>query len=190
MNDNITGEVIKRGETCVIFTIHRNQLHSKEGVGMFLSVKTHPAVEDFMRTLSTYPGGQSEPLIVDASTVGRHWVPIGGAPLVAYQFVEKLDNYDAMLDDGDGRSYTMNHLGQPLLISDPDARRPLINLSFLRLRGVSEGGGVTFGIHGVHSLDQLRTMRDQLSGAVRKFYTKYLKPVDLSVICSTQELSI
>lgn len=187
MNE-ITGEVIKRGETCVIFTIHRNQLHSKEGVGMFLSVKTHPAVEDFMRSLSTYPGG-NDPITIDVGVVGRHWVPIGGNPLIAYNFVEKLRDLDEM-DSEDGRAYTLNHIGQPLLVSDPDARRPLINLSFLRLRGVSEGSGVTFGIHGVNSLDQLRSTRDQLSSAVRKFYTRYLKPVDLSVICSTQELSI
>jgi hypothetical protein len=62
-------------------------------------------------------------------------------------------------------------------------------MSFLRLAGTSEGNGVTFGVKGVYSLESLRNLRDKISASARQLYIEYLRPVDLTVTVSTQEMA-
>lgn len=173
--------IIKRGELCICFTMHRNLLHARDGVGLTLSVKTHPSVEEFMRQQSP----DSPPIEVKAA--GRHWVSLDKEhPLLAYRMAEKIPFVES---DDDTGCFSLDYLGNPLIITDDRHRKPLLNLSFLRLVGISEGAGVTFGIKGVQSLDSLKETRDNLSTACRRFYGRYLKPVDLTVMVSTQELN-
>lgn len=177
-----TGTIIKRGETVIQFTLHRNQSHSKDGVGLFMSVKTVPAVEDFMRQLSV----GLEPVEVKAA--GRYWIALDkDHPLTCYRLSEKIPIEQAD-DNGADNPFGFDYIGSPLLIPSDHYRKPILNLSFLRLVGISEGAGVSFGIKGVQSLDSLHQIQEDMSTACRKFYVRYLKPIDLTVMVSTQEI--
>lgn len=171
MSDEIELEaaVIKRGETCIITELRRNAL------GLQLRVKTHPAVELFMRGLSD-PSGSP----LDVTVSDRYWEPQKGQSLLAYRFAQPF------IPTGD---YTLEALGRPL-IEPEDRNSGHINLSFLRLIGISEGAGISFALKGVYSLDALRRMQDRLTYSQQQFYINYIRPVNCSVIVSSQEVQL
>jgi len=175
--------VIKRGEICIQTTLHRTHL------GLTISVKVHPTVEDFIRNLGS---GETQ----DVRIMGRHWQPIGTKPLEVWN----LASNPGRLQTDDGSYFRIDVPGYPLL--NPGGGRPDgegdpvptvgrgdLNLSFLRLVGASEGAGVEFGVKGVYTLDQCRQIRDRIVGSARRFYVNYLQPVDMTVMVSTQEIN-
>lgn len=174
-------QVVKSGEVCIQTLLSRRGRKSGDPNdwkgGMVLTVKTLPRVEEFIQSL----GNGS---VVDVGTVGRYWTPIIGK-LEAYN-IQPIPNQQSE----DGSVITFDMLGKPLISVDAEGREryPVINLSFLRLKGISEGAGVSFGIKGVYSLDELRKMKDKIVAAQRRFYVEYLRPVDLLVTVSTQEV--
>lgn len=171
-----TAEVIKRGETCIQVTLHRNS------TGLSVSTNVHPRVEEFFKALS----GNS-PELLDVGAYGRHWVPTkNGGVLKAYN-TQRLESGTFMMDDGS--VFNIENLGVPLL-SKNDNGRDNLNLGFLKLVGTSEGTGVTFEVKGVYSLEQLRKLRDKISVAAKMLYIAYMRPVDLTVQISTQELQL
>ena len=191
---DLTSEVIKRGQTCIQVILHRTRL------GLTVEVHSHPNVEDFFRTFTPNPP-------IDVMTIGRYWLPycqtcgqhhqtlntdiIGcrmyiPKPLMAYAGVVGIDP----MTIEDNTVITLDNLGQPLIKDGRvEGGNTLINISFLRLVGISEGG-VTFGVRGVYSTERLHRLRDVISTATRKFYIDYLRPVDMSVVISTQELRL
>lgn len=179
--------ILKRGENVLAFSLHRSP------VGISMTVKAHNAIEEFMRKNSG-----AEIQTVKVASVGRYWEAKGKEPLTAYRLVEKLQP-----DPQDNVRWSLEHgLGDPLIIvpqrDDGELRRDgpptglltlkggTVNLSFLRLVGISEGAGVSFGIKGVQSLEALQDTKDRIGTAFRAFYVQYLKPVDLTVNISTQ----
>lgn len=179
MDLNTTPEVAvvsKGGETRIMVELQREVHRSgKEGVTVRLNVKAHPIVEAFMRDL-----GKGETVEVGAH--GRYWVPCDKEkPLIAYDLSMPLE----VTRTPSGTALTLERLGQPL--SERVDRYEFINLSFLRLVGVSEGAGVSFHLKGVYPLETLKKIRDQISEASTTFYIAYMKPLNLSVIVSTQE---
>lgn len=171
-----TADVIKCGETVIRIVLHRNSN------GLTVQVKTHPGVEDFMRMI-----GNGEK--VDPGIVGRYWVPVGNEKNLAAYMIP------ALKPPSNGIPMTVDALGHPLLIMpDKDmiirgsGTTELVNISFLRLVGVSEGIGITFGVKGVFSKEQLTTLRDKLATASRVFYIEYMQPIDLGVTINTSEL--
>jgi hypothetical protein len=162
--------VIKRGEIVVQATLRRTIS------GLSISVKAAPAVETFMKSLGS---GESQ----DVKHFGRYWDPTekGG----------KLEVYSLGINPGavatdNGSFFRIDMPGTPIIAQSNGVSN--INLSFLRLVGISEGAGVMFGIKGVYSLDSLRDMKDHIGIASRKFYLNYLRPIDLTVQISTQEM--
>lgn len=183
----LSSNVVKGGETCIQTTLSRRNRRFGDPAewkgGLIVSVKTLPRVEEFMQSL-----GQGE--TVDVGTVGRHWFPISGQPLQAY-IIQSLNASRKQSDDGS--FVTLDKLGSPLLLTDSERgdKYPTVNLSFLRLRGISEGAGVMFGIKGVFSLDELQSFEKHLTAAQRKFYNDYMRPIDITiqlVTMSTQEV--
>lgn len=170
---SVSGEVIKHGESCVRWLLNRTT-H-----GLKIQCKAHPCVEDFMRSIG---GGEK----VDPQVVGRHWVQLAGQPLMAYVI-------PTLASPQNGPPSTLEALGQPLLLNastDNDGRTlrmpgekapkaDTINISFLRMVGVSEGIGIAVGVKGVYSTSQLIKLRDQLVTATRAFYIEYLQELDL-----------
>lgn len=176
-------EVTKGGLTPITATLSRNKF------GTSLRIKAIPEVERFMASLST----MGEP--VDVRTMGRYWEPLDKDPadpktckrLMAYRQDFQLDPISA----GDLR-LNLDALGQPISSKDMDVDRyrTSLNLSFLRLVGISEGAGVRFGVKGVFSMDELVKLHDQLAQGLRTFYIHYMRPVDLTVHVSTQVLAL
>ena len=170
-----TVEVIKGGVMCIQIGVKRGVAFSAKdkSVGLTISVKTVKAVEDFMRSLGS---GR----IVDVSTVGIYWRSLTSQPLQAYEYsttIPPTGKYDR-------QEFRIDQLGYPLI-----GDQGIVNLSFLRLIGVSEGAGVSFGLKGVYSLDGLRDLRDRLGAHAKRFYIDYIRPVDLSVQVTVQTSS-
>jgi hypothetical protein len=186
LNGPQIASVVKSGETHIWVMLSRSGRKQGDPAdwkgGTRVTVRATTRVEEFMQNL-----GAGE--VVDVATIGRYWQPIGGIPLNAY--VTQPFNPHFQIDDGS--FITLDRLGHPLILPSPDGqqdRHSTVNLSFLRLRGISEGLGVTFGIKGVYSLDELRKVKDRISAASRRFYVDYLRPVDLLVTVSTQEVQL
>lgn len=176
--------VVKRGETCIITSLRRSAL------GLSLTVKAHPAVELFMRGLSP---ADTPP--VEVALSDRYWsIPAGKPPLLAYKIGTPIPPF---INPSTGlHLFTLNNLSRPLLDAGRDSEgghneRDLpVNLSYLRLVGISEGVGVTFNVRGVYSLDALRVMQEKISVAQQQFYIHYIRPINLSVIVQTQEVQM
>ena len=174
-NNSEMSKIIKRGETVTQVILHRSMK------GVSLQVKAHPAIEEFARALGD---GEAQ----DIKIYGRHWHAIGDKPLRIYNNDLKVFKCESLTTDDPGNAkigFRYDQPGQPLIDGNG-----FLNISFLRLVGVSEGGGVTFGISGVYTLDSLKRIRDSISSACRKFYVHYMRPVDLSVTISTQDLQL
>ena len=97
-----------------------------------------------------------------------------------------------MQDNGDQDN--INRPGQALVDShfqgETGRNKRNINLSFLRLVGISEGAGVTFAVRGVHTYEALTQMRESLGEAYKRFYRTYMKPICMSITVSTSETPI
>jgi len=61
-----------------------------------------------------------------------------------------------------------------------------LNLSFLRLVGISEPEGVSFLIKSVHSRSGLKKLVDLIQTAQNMFYQDYIKTVEYTVTTATQ----
>ena len=176
MADESVATVTKRGETVIQTTLHRGVPgggEDKARFGLTVSVKTHRNVEEFARAMGT---GEASDVVL----IGRYWRPVGEQPLMVYDssFIAS-----ETLKTDEGRAFRFDRVGQPLIADDGT-----INISFLRLVGVSEGAGVTFRVEGIFSVENLRFTRDVISSACRRFYIQYMRPVDLTVQISTQEI--
>lgn len=165
--------VVKGGEICIDFSLER----SSEGLKAI--IKAHPRVEEFLRNLG---GGE----FVHVGSVNRYWVPIKGSeekPLVAYALNQKLDVFGPHDLD-----FSIDRLGAPLLEEVPDYKRERINLSFIRLQGISEGNGVAFSVKGVYSRELVTKMLDGIGVGLRKFYIDFIRPMNVNVQISIQSL--
>ncbi len=144
----------------------------RTAAGLKIVVKTLPEVEQFMRDLG---GGMG----IDVQSSGRYWRPIvKNQQMYAYALNEPMEPVQGP------NPYRLDLLGYPL------SHEGFVNLSFLRLIGSSEGIGASFYVKGVYSLPGLRALRDLLIPSTRQFYIDYMKPVDLIVKVSTQELRL
>lgn len=155
---------VKGGQTPIEVSLRRT------GVGVEISVKILPEIEDFMKQLG---GGRQ----VRVESYGRHWIPrTKGTLLQAYDLDEQIEPSREM--------YRMDLLGSPISVDG------YTNLSFLRLVGASEGIGAGFFIKGVYSLDALRTMKTNISVTARQLFIDYIRPIDMIVKVSTQEVRL
>ena len=62
------------------------------------------------------------------------------------------------------------------------------NLSFLRLVGIGDQEGVTFGVKGVFTEDAIIEMHTKIKLALKDFCQAYMKPISLNMMMVTQEL--
>lgn len=173
-------EIIKRGETSLTISLIRS------AGGLTVSVKAHPQVEAFMRGL-----GNGEH--VDVKAAGPYWRTISRDPdsrLYVYNQTTTVES--VMLDNGDQAN--VNRPGQALLDQqfhgDTGKTKRNINLSFLRLVGISEDAGVTFAVRGVHTYEALVQMQKQLGTAYKRFYKTYIHPIKVDIVISTQLTSL
>ena len=171
-----TSTVVKKGEIVTQVTLARSIKVGKMGLGgLSITVKVHPGIEEFAKALGN---GDKR----DVKSYGRHWAQID-QPLFIYDHDPGLVKLETLKAE-DGTQFHIGFPGGPMYIEGS----AILNVSFLRLVGISEGAGVTFGVAGVYTLDSMRTFRDKISSACRKYYEHFLRPVSLAVTVSTQEL--
>lgn len=169
--------LVKGGETRIMIELRRIP-RKVDGIGVRINVKLHPLVEEFMRDL-----GHGEK--VEVGAFGRHWASLDRAtPLLAYDLAYPLE----VAKTQSGLALALDRLGSPLSERDGRDRYDTINMSFLRLVGSSEGSGASFLLKGVYSTEGLKRTRDQITEAAFQFYVSYLKPINLAVMVSTQEI--
>lgn len=180
--------IVKGGESVVRISLIRSAR------GLRVEVKAHPVVEEFFK-MNAIHQGQTEPTTHQVAVLGRFWQGAAGkgdttAGLLAYDRVQQLP----IVLGGDSTDVAnIDRLGQPLLEPHAHAsgrRAHNVNLSFLRLVGLSEPEGIVFYVRGVHSIDLVRETKDKIAEGVKRFYATYLKPVEMSVVCMTQEVSL
>jgi hypothetical protein len=80
-------------------------------------------------------------------------------------------------------AYRVDRVGKPLIGMDDSplsvGGQRVINISFLRLVGISEGNGITFEIRGVLTKDGTRELSDSIGQAARSFYEQYLRDLKM-----------
>lgn len=158
----------------VDFTLTRGPIRGEERnkVGLILKIKARRDVEDFMRGLA-----DGHRTLVEA--VGDSWYNCNnsGTPLEVYDAAVEARN----------KLYTMNGVGQPLLvIQDPGRLRAAnneeqVNLSFLKLVGISNSEGVSIGFVGAYSADYVSKVRNALPNVVTQFLRDYLVPITINL---------
>ena len=179
-------EISKQGETSLMMTLRRSSS------GLVVTVKAHPAVEAFMKGLgngdsqSTHLSGPWWKLATRRDEGGKKDDSGKG-----YVYVYHMNVEVPRLPLESGDQVALNVPGGPLLIDDGTGRnKSIVNLSFLRLVGISEGAGITFFVKGVHSLEQLEKAHKLIGEGYKKFFRNYMLPVKMDIIVSTQAQSL
>jgi hypothetical protein len=170
----------KRGETVLQMSLGRGPK------GLKVKVKAHNLIESLMQNWAPRAKmreGQTEadPLIVPVSSYDRYWTPIGEGDLLTYAVGEVSGPFPYA-----NGQYSLAAFGQPLRLERSDT----INLSFLRLVGISSGSGVGFYVNGIYSLPEARKIKESIEMAAVRFYTDYLLPVNLELSLMTQEVRL
>lgn len=129
--------------------------------GVQMNVRALPEVEEFVKGLGD---GATIPL----SQYGGIWSAPGEAvePLVY--------NLDQAMRSAD---FTLGGIGEALV----DERRGHANLSFLRFKGISQEGGVTFVVKSPMSRTMIRGIGPVLSRAASRLVDEYISPVDIEI---------
>lgn len=164
--------VVKKGETCANIRLRRAL------GGLNITVQAHKELEALFRS---WGDGSVHEV---REFVRSGWLPVGTTePLCLYHMRTNMEN---LVGDSD-QPYTLSMPGQPLLLPDPRSGDPdrMVNMSFLRLVGISEGSGVSFTVKGVWTLEAIRDLRLSMQNVVRRFYNSYLRPVDTSLVLFT-----
>lgn len=167
-DEDITTIVSKRGEVIIQTALRRTMK------GVRLAVKVHPTIEELLRR---WGQDSHESVLV----YGRHWVPTRGEDALRVWLIGSTDTEHSY----NGGSYSLEGVGQPLV-----SRDSVLNLSFLRLVGASEGAGMSFFLSDVYSTEELKSLNGKIAKASRQFYVEYLMPVEMSVTVSTDEVRL
>lgn len=170
--------IVKRGEIVI------QALLSRTWEGLSVSVKVHPRVEDFFRKL--HPQGAAGE---DVRNYGRYWTPLKKDTILR---VYTLGQAIPALQYGPGGTMRLDLPGNQLQLQQPSPvtgrAENILNLSFIRLMGASEGSGITFHVSGVYTTDAVKEIRDAIGRAGQAFYREYMTPIDLDVQISTQDI--
>jgi hypothetical protein len=164
-----------------------------------VKVWAQPHVEDFIRSLGT---GEK----VDIQTLGRFWQSPGqklGEKLFVYDMnkafapirCEGEEPLYFQLDRPGTELLIDNVVGKRIMLGDeddgyrgPSKPQECVNLSFLRLCGISNGG-VTFIIRGVYTREEITALGEKFERATKKFYREFLKPFKLIITVSTMPIN-
>jgi hypothetical protein len=164
--------------TWIDFTITRGPIRGKDRnrVGLLIRIKARRDVEEFMSSLA-----QGRRVPVDA--VADMWQNCNpdDSGLEFYEVDSPFENQ---------RLYSLEHVAGPPIISQNNDGRGLriqqqqddvVNLSFLRLAGISNDSGITVGLIGAYSNDYLKKMKLLLPKAITQFLQDYIIPVTINL---------
>ena len=147
--------VVVGGETVLSMGLRRTD------DGIDIHVTASPKIEAFFKRWS---GGLQE----DSRTYGRMWT--SKDPLKLWSFPR----------DGTIRDiYTLWYPCGPL---EEDGQ---LNMTFLRMVGISEPGGIRYTCEQVASTESLEKVCFQMKRAGRRFYSEFIEPVHMQVNITT-----
>lgn len=172
--------------------------------GLLVTVKASPAVEEFMQRVSE---GDTQAVIAS----GRYWLteftdPLSGKKVVinpnnleAYSLYHPIPNFRS----DDGVMASLENIGRPIFeidMNEGSRGRPqlvnrdgssagdnVLNLSFIRLVGISNPEGVKFLLKSVISFGSLQRLRDQIQTAQNTFFRNYIKTIEYVVSTISQQ---
>jgi hypothetical protein len=127
--------------------------------GVKVRIKVIPEVEEFFKQ---WGGG-----IEQAPLHGRLWSAVDGKPLKLWSFETEADGPFSL------------HKAGTKLIDNYDGPE-IINISFLRLVGASEGNGREFIVECVMSTEEMEKIANKIVKAGEHFYLNYIRPVNIS----------
>jgi hypothetical protein len=177
MNSPIGIEVEKGGELKIVATLSRSIR------GLRLVARVQPEIEDLIKSWS-----DEKPL--EVSQWGRNWLGPDGKTIDALAWsLRTIPGENGVLTTERGIHYCLDRVGGAFY----EERKlpglgtiPVLNLSFLRLVDISSSEGIGFVIKDVMETKSVIKLGEGIGSAVRHLYNSYCKPVDVSVILSTQ----
>jgi hypothetical protein len=166
--------VTKSGERWLEFSMW----HGKEGLEMF--VRAHPRVEEWARSLGD---GTLEPV----ESYGRDWTPVKD------QFTGATRPLEVYMISGNwvpeaGTSYDILSVARPIELSNVAKKSYVTNLAFLRLKGISDPTGLTFGVKTVINYPLMKQLKNRIGENFRQLCLDYIMPVRLVLTVSSQEI--
>jgi hypothetical protein len=194
-------------ETCI------QTLLVRSGVGLTVRINALPKVEEFIRSL-----GDGSEVAVETIGRHWWSIPFprdpNSAKVLGASVYQMTNNPGLIHLENEGFSFRLDKPGWPLTETPRDgalryrgeafapgdepydgpARIPdlgpkeTLNLSFLRLVGISRSEGVTFGVRGVFTPEQVDRLALQIEAATKKFYQTFLKPYKLVITVMTQAI--
>lgn len=159
--------LIEKDGRSIKFSLHRT------AKGLLIRVTADEAFEDLFREAS---GGQAQ----SVNAWGRWWTSLDPNDQIACY---SLAGGFPETGEFPGGTYTVGAPGHPLIMDGN-----VINLSWLRLRGLSSPEGVAFFVRGVFSTNLVREeLPQKIKSAIKQLYIDFLRPVDMSISISIKE---
>lgn len=159
---------VTKGEDIAVIDFKRSR-H-----GLTIICQAHQAIEELFQSWGT---GEKQPIRAH----GGYWKGLRGNELEVYQLAKLI----GVQKSAGGVYYTIDRPGQELYLQDRDYGQ-VVNLSFLRLVGVSTPSGVAFTVAGVHDTETYDSLCKVIPTAIERFYATYLMPVDVKLRIFTE----
>lgn len=163
-------QVTKGGRNWFEYELRR----CRGSIGLALYAKVVPEVEDFFKGLA------NEETTTALALYDRQWFPIDKN--VEYHV------YDMHTALKSTNVYSVDRIGGPLKgypIMDPNSGRSRmsegINLSFLRIKGISEPNGIRLGIRMPISRSEAISIGNDIINASRQLAAEYITPFKLNL---------
>ncbi len=151
--------VLQKGEKVLLIRLDQK----KEGIELY--AQAHPMVESFFKEMSVK---EQE---VSGQGNGLWYNPTGGS-LRLYSLSGQRGSFT-------NPNYTFEYPGYSLTAEEVGLNHTCVNLSFLRIKGITDG--ITLGIKTVMSLSGRREYRDMVHMGMKRFVRDFLVPVTLEL---------
>jgi hypothetical protein len=87
-----------------------------------------------------------------------------------------------------GTSYDILSVARPIELSNVAKKSYVTNLAFLRLKGISDPTGLTFGVKTVINYPLMKQLKNRIGENFRQLCLDYIMPVRLVLTVSSQEI--
>ena len=161
----------KPDTTAAQITIHRGT------EGLTISVRVNERIEGFFRRVSQ---GIIEEY--DLRVVNKVWNPKDGSNVIKlYQISHERNLFEpTFFKKNSVRGFRLDAVGRRILDFDPTTGEPLVNISFLRIVGLSEKDFI-FTVAGVYGELQVKLIYNSIVTAINEFCATYLSPITLTI---------